>query len=407
MGGDSSKGVGRRQFLTGATAAVALGSASVVPGRAQETGSPAAREGKKTGRRRLPLWCDRGGLINPTQASDEAQVREFVQKCVDHGVTTLLPWNGTEILSRVAHEHGLEVQPYLAFNNHGENEVRYAWSVNFIGPAPGTPEGEEILDHHRPIWSHRREELDLTDFARENPSFWCRDRRGDDSLRPGQRLSLSLVHPEVRAWEIDAYLDLFRKSGGDGIQVEFISVDQDDRQAAIYGYEGPMVAAFEREHGRSPVDLANDEPEWLRFRASYVTKTLRELHRRVKKERPQAVVSIAVIARPADEYMKVLLDWPAWVKEGLVDEFYLWFRTASDGAALEERVEHAAMEIGGRCPLVVELSCYHPGSYQDPKVMTDMARRAKASGADAVGIYRSHAVDQLGFWPVLEAIGNL
>jgi len=56
---------------------------------------------------------------------------------------------------------------------------------------------------------------------------------------------------------------------------------------------------------------------------------------------------------------------------------------------------------------VVELSCYHPGSYQDPKVMLDMARRAKASGADAVGIYRSHAVDQLGFWPVVEAIAGM
>jgi hypothetical protein len=407
MGGNTTRGVGRREFLTGATATVALGSTGVMAGRAQETGSPAVGQGEKTRKRRLPLWCDRGGLINPTQPGDEEKVRGFVEKCVGHGVTTLLPWNGTEILSRVAREHGLEVQPYLAFNNHGEKEVRYAWSLNFIGPAPGTPEGEEIIDHHRPIWSHRREELDLTDFARENPHFWCRDRQGDESLRPGQRLSLSLVHPEVRAWEIDAYLDLFRKSGGDGIQVEFVSVDQDDRGTAIYGYEEPMVAAFEREHGRSPLGLPNDAREWMQFRASYVTKTLRELHGRVKKERPQAVVSIALIARSADEYLKVMLDWPAWVREGLVDEFYLWFRTASDGAALEERVGHVAAEIGGRCPLVVELSCYHPGSYQEPKVMMDMARRAKASGADAVGIYRSHAVDQLGLWPVLEAIGNL
>ena len=41
------------------------------------------------------------------------------------------------------------------------------------------------------------------------------------------------------------------------------------------------------------------------------------------------------------------------------------------------------------------------------QILLDMARRAKASGADAVGIYRSHAVDQLGLWPVVEAIANM
>lgn len=402
MGGDSSK-VGRREFIAGATASLALTSAA--PGRSQTSPSSSVRPRGR--RRKVPLFCDRGGLIDPTQPSDEKEVRDFVETCVQHGVTTLLPWNGSELLTPVAHEHGLDVHPYLAFNNHGEKEVRFAWSVNFIGHPPGTPEGEEILDHHRPIWSHRREQLDLSDFARENPGFWCRDRSGAEELRPGQLLNLSLAHPEVRAYEVAAYLDLFKRSGSDGVQVEFISVTQDEHRAGIYGYEEAMAGAYRKKSGRNPFEIENDDPEWLQFRADHVTLTLQELHAEVKRENSEAVFSIALIARPTDEYPKVLLDWPAWLDQGLVDEFYLWFRTASDGAQLEQRVGHAAEQIGGRCPLVVELSCYHPGSYQDPKVLLDMARRARAAGADSVGVYRSHAVDQLQLWPVVEAIAAL
>lgn len=400
MGKPQPDGVSRREFIAGATASLALTSAT--------TARPHTGAGQSAGRKpRVPLFCDRGGLINPTQPSDEKAVREFVETCVRHGVTTLLPWNGTELLTRVAHEHGLDVHPYLAFNNHGEKEVRYAWSVNFISHPPGTPEGEEILNHHRPIWSHRREQLDLSDFARENPAFWCRERTGRTELLPGRLLSLSLAHPEVRAYEIGVYLDLFKSTGSDGVQVEFISITQDEDRVGIYGYEDAMAQAFEAAHGKSPFSLENGDPAWLQFRADLVTQTLRELRAEVKKVNPEAVFSIALIARPTDEYMKVFLDWPAWLDEGLVDEFYLWFRTASDGAELEKRVAHAATTIDGRCPLVAELSCYHPGSYQDPKVLLDMARQARTSGADSVGVYRSHSVDQLELWPVMEAIAGL
>ena len=114
-----------------------------------------------------------------------------------------------------------------------------------------------------------------------------------------------------------------------------------------------------------------------------------------------------MIAADEDHYLKVLQDWRAWVDEGLVDELYLWFRTSSDLEALERQTTYAADVIKGRCPLIAELSCYHPGSFQEPALMVEAGRVARANGADAVGVYRSHAVDQLGFWPVLEELAKL
>ena len=106
-------------------------------------------------------------------------------------------------------------------------------------------------------------------------------------------------------------------------------------------------------------------------------------------------------------YLKVFQDWPTWVDQGLVDELYLWFRATSDVREVELKTLQAAEIIRGRCPLIAELSCYHVGSFQDPRLLMEAARRARGSGADAVGIYRSHAVEQLGLWDTVERIAGL
>ncbi|MDA2926392.1 family 10 glycosylhydrolase [Acidobacteria bacterium AH-259-G07] len=367
-------------------------------------GGPVAVARKK--KRWVPLWCDRGGLINPSQPSDRKNVLAFVEKCAQHGVTHLIPWDGSRILVEAAREKQIEVQPYLAFNSHGGNRIGYAWSVHY-SPTLGSTPVKKMLDRHRPIWSHPRTRLSLSDFAKEHPQFWARDREQSETLKPGQRLSLSLALPEVRAYEVERYLGLLGRSGGVGVQVEFVSVNQDEKGVDIYGYEAPMVRAFEDKQGRSPFTLPNDDTAWMQFRADYVTLALRKLRDRLNQENPGAVLTTTLIAREKEDYLKVFQDWPAWVDQRLVDEFYLWFRTTSDVKEVARYTRQAAEVIKGRCPLIAELSCYHVGSLQDPELLLEAARQAKANGADAVGIYRSHAVDQLDFWPILEQIGKM
>ena len=139
----------------------------------------------------------------------------------------------------------------------------------------------------------------------------------------------------------------------------------------------------------------------------YVTRFIKELRVGLKEKNPRALLTGTVIAREGDGYLKALQDWPSRVNQGLIDEFYLWFRTTDSLKEVETHTRHASNLINGRCPLVVELSWYHPGSFQEPRLMLEAARRTKASGASAVGVYRSEAVEQLGFWPVLEQIAKL
>ena len=406
----------RRVFLKQITALTALASASpdVLPGVSRP--GPELKGSIKG----AALWCDAAGLIGPVleegatdghyepeEPSARQKVLNFIDKCAQHGVTKLIPSGGSRLLVETAHARGIQVIPYLWFNSHGGMFVQHYWSVGSVKPSLGTPEAREILDRHRPIWSNPYTELSISDFAKEHPALWARDRERQETLRPGQLLALSLALPEARAFEVGRYLRMLKATGGDGVQVEFTSVNQDEKGVAIYGYEEPMVAAYKQKHQQSPFELANDDPTWVQFRAEYVTTLLRELRAELKKEAPDALLTTTIIAREKEQYVKVMQDWAAWVDQGLVDEFYLWFRTTSDLGRVERYTKQAADVIKGRCPLIAELSCYHPGSFQDPDLMLEAARRARANGADGVGIYRGHAVDQLDFWPVLKQMSEI
>ena len=183
--------------------------------------------------------------------------------------------------------------------------------------------------------------------------------------------------------------------------------DEDDAGCSPYGYEDAVAAPFREQTGRDPFAIPNDDPEWLRFRAGYVTRFLVELKDAMAAAYPGAVFTSTMIAGDPDDYLKVLQDWPAWLDAGAVDEFYVWWRTDSDLVRLARQARHAAEVVAGRVPFIAELSSYHPGSFQDKGLLVEGARVALANGADGVGVYRSHAVNQLDLWPALERMAIL
>lgn len=341
---------------------------------------------------------------------EDAEAVAYVEKCASVGVTRLIGATSAYVVE-VAHAKGIAVHPYIgytAFPTYGNRRVSYEWSLPFMRPPVTDPEARAIMDQHRPIWSHPRvAEPEISDFAREHPKYWSYSRDKHDDLAPGERLCLSLAFPEVRSHQADLFLTTLAESRGDGIQVEFVIGNEDEHGVVPYGYEDRVVEEFRAQHGQDAFALPNDDPQWLQFRADYVTRFLRELGSKVNTTFSSARFTTTIIAAEPDEYLKVLQDWPAWVEQGLVDEFHLWFRTNNDLAALARQTAQAAAIIKGRMPLVVELSCYHPGSFQEPGLLLEAARCARANGAAIVGVYRNHAVEQLNFWPVLETIGKL
>ena len=350
--------------------------------------------------RQLALW---GGPEDDDAAA-------FIEKCADAGVTRLIGPR-SPVVVEAGRARGIEVHPYIdttAFADYNVPNLLNGWSLAFLRPPVDSPEAREILDNHRPIWDDPTlSEPVISDFAAEHPEYWSRNREGATASVPGLGVSLSLAFPEVRAHRIDDFMAALIGSGGGGIQVELVLGTQDEDGVAPYGYEEPSVSEFQKKHGKSPFDLLGDDPDWMQFRADYLTLFLKELREQVKEHDADAIFSTTLIAKDPEDYAKALQDWPAWVEQGLVDEFYVWWRTDSDLEALERQARHAAEVVDGKCPFIAELSCYHPGSFQEPELMLEGARIARASGADGVGIYRSDPVEQLDFWPVLKQMGKI
>ncbi|MBI4305687.1 MAG: hypothetical protein HY678_05145, partial [Chloroflexi bacterium] len=154
----------------------------------------------------VPLWCASGGLIDPKSTTDEAEVRAFVRKCVDHGVTRLFPSGGTKMLVDAARDSNIEVDPYGAFNAHGGTSANHDWSVKYTVARLGSAEARVILDQHRPIYSPSRLEPRISDFAKAHPEYRTKSRFGTDTLAPDTGISLSLAFPEVRTFEEEKFL---------------------------------------------------------------------------------------------------------------------------------------------------------------------------------------------------------
>ena len=357
----------------------------------------------------------------PADPDYTAHLPAWVQKCADVGISKIIGGDRTPALTEAAHEVGIKVDPYMnhnAFPRHGSARVTYGWSLDFLRPPVTDAAARAILDKHRPIYDNPKVTTTISDFARQHPQYRSLTRSRSYTLQPGEDLYLSPAFPAVRAHQTEHLLELLAQTQGDGIQVEFVLGNEDENGVVPYGYEDRTVTEFEAQHGKNPFDLPNDDPEWMQFRADYVTLSLAEMRAAVKQAQPEAVFSTTIIAgeavlnaplleRGADEYLKLLQDWPAWIDQGIVDEFYIWFRTNSDVKALERQVRYAVDVAAGRVPVIAELSCYHPGSFQEPELMLAAGEAAIANGADGVGIYRSHAVEQLDFWPALEKLRKL
>lgn len=222
----------------------------------------------------------------PTAQEYRAEIEAWVRRCADSGVTRIIISGGwTPIFAEAAHAHGIEVHPYVNYNSfprHGRARVIYGWSLNFLPEPIDSPEARALMDAHRPIWDDPKVTTTMTDFARMHPEYRSLTLDRSYTLHPGEDLYLSLAFPEVRAEQTRQFVEVLETTDGSGVQVEFVEGNEDGLGVVTYGYEDAVADAFEQEHGKSPFDIPNDDPDWMQFRADYVTRYLVELRGGVK-----------------------------------------------------------------------------------------------------------------------------
>ena len=128
-------------------------------------------------------------------------------------------------------------------------------------------------------------------------------------------------HPDNQQLEIDAMVEL-AKMGPDGIHFDYIRYPGGE-----FCFCEGCRTRFEAKLGRRvenwPADVSGEKAtlrkEWREFRTGNITKVVKTVSERVRKEAPGVQISAALFRNPISDPETVAQDWPSWCREGLLD----------------------------------------------------------------------------------------
>ncbi len=188
------------------------------------------------------------------------------------------------------------------------------------------PEDSELVKRH-PEWiTKRRDGTNVTTFGENNEVRIVR---------------LNPVHPEVRQFLADLVTEVLQKYDVDGIQF-----DDHFGFPVDMGYDDYTIELYKNDHGGNLPPENHRDPEWMRWRARFVTDLWIKIFAAVRFHKPNAVVSLAPNPRQFS-YDFFLQDWGRWANLGLIDELIVQVyrdNIFSFAGELEDRELYALQE---------------------------------------------------------------
>ena len=146
-----------------------------------------------------------------------------------------------------------------------------------------------------------------SDFWRAHPEFRVRGAKGEDKTK------LSYAFAEVRAFK----LAILREAAArdiDGIHLDFL------RHPPFFGYEAPLVDAFQKKFAADPRALPLNDARWLALRAEIMTIFLREVRQLLDEAGEKKGRRLGLSARiDWREHRAVGCDIATWLNENLID----------------------------------------------------------------------------------------
>lgn len=128
-----------------------------------------------------------------------------------------------------------------------------------------------------------------------------------------RRVWLNPFHPEVQQFLVDLVSELSANYPIDGFQL-----DDHFGLPVSFGYDATTRALYQQATGRQP-PRDPQEPGWMRWRADQITALMQRLFHTLKRHRPRAIFSVSP-SPAAFAYSHYLQDWPAWERQGYVEE---------------------------------------------------------------------------------------
>ena len=318
---------------------------------------------------------------NPESPAD---VQRLVDRLAANGVDRITPSLGTQYQSRffkspydwdplktlidAAHAKGIEVHPY---------------QPAFMATT----------------WFH-----DLPGGAKKYLSI-KRDGSKDVFLSPGYEV--------VRRRVIDLYIELLEDYDVDGIVFDYIRFPTDpETYQASGGYDAPIMDEFKKTYGVDPLLIPDNNPNWVQFRASYITRMLREFRVEMKKRNINKPIGVFTwvggpkhkhFGNPLETLMGTYQDNITWAREGLVDNFYTMTYTR-DVVELEYQIKNLVSSLHTVNPdvnvigAVWSTQALHKGGLGADVVIRN--------GANGVFFYRVDYLESMELWSEVSSVGK-
>lgn len=246
------------------------------------------------------------------------------------------------------------------------------------------------------------DEVFTSPFYLAHPEWHCRDRDGSPISR------LSYAFPEVQTY----VLSLLEELAGyqpDGLSLIFI------RGGPFLLYEEPLVAAFRRRAGLDARALAENDPDFLRFRAALMTEFVRRVRAvcdRNRREGARMALS-AMVYNDETNNLAFGLDVATWAQERLVDFLLPYPRTAWPTTDLSRLLQPTDYDFFARlardtgCAFYPEISRSalfwddkSPGAYRR------QALEAYAKGAAGLAVWDAGGLTAPHAWSMIRRLGH-
>ncbi len=145
-------------------------------------------------------------------------------------------------------------------------------------------------------------------FSREHPELHIWKKGAGSPMNS----ILSWSNPRCRRFRADHLVQQAQVTGVDGIMLDYIRYLGND-----LGYEPPVLAAYRERYGDDAGELPVDDPQWMQFRADYVTQFIVELRRKLADlERPVSLSAYLSLPVPEQSMESALQDWHTWARMG-------------------------------------------------------------------------------------------
>jgi len=235
-----------------------------------------------------------------------------------------------------------------------------------------------------------------SNFAKAHPEYW--EKRKDGSLvDDGLQVNLSWGYPEVRAYKVKALTEFITKSGFDGILLDYTRYFGNQT-----GYSDIIVEEFKKKYNRDPFTLATDDPQWLDFRAAYVTQFVGELSKSLKAINNNLKVLACVGPDPNECLYNSMNNWKDWLDKGYIDGVVTMIYERDTNNTIK-KIAITNRAIAGRVPHIPMIACWG-GNLDTPDMLKEGSRKCLQAGCSGVAYYRGDAINELKMWPVIKDI---